>query len=99
MTPEQEQLVRAYKHVFGWDGQRCASAQGKLVFEHLRDLTSYDSMAIPKGHHIDTNALIFAEAQREFFLKIKYMIEFDLSVERPDTALTKERNDSNGTSN
>jgi len=76
------QLLRDYKNVFNSDA-------GRRVLDDLKKATTLGCRAIPAGISIDTNWLIYDEAQRVFVLDILAKLEVDLDIQIQTVALTE----------
>lgn len=85
MTPEdkRKQLVMDYHNTFG-------SEHGKRVLADLKRLSTIDRPAMsPKPSPIDTNRLIYDEAQRSLVLYIIKNVETTLDEKKPTQTINE----------
>jgi len=80
---DRKQLVMTYKRCF-------ATEDGKRVLADLKRLTTFATPAILPSRGVDTNKLIYDEAQRCVVLAIVAMVEADLDATPQTSAITEE---------
>jgi hypothetical protein len=89
MEDEARQIAIAFKQTFNTEA-------GRTVLATLKDWALFDAPTIPNGQPLDTNWLIFYEAQRSLIQRIEKKVAVVLEDAAEPTAITEKEQEHAG---